>query len=221
MLADANSSVEASPTRQRLTSAERRAAIVRTAIELFAQRGFRGTTTRELALAVGVSEPVLYQHFATKRDLYTAIVDQMVGQRAAEAEKSICQFEHSSDDRTFFQWYGEQVLDWYLDEPSNIRLLLFSALEGHDLADIWHNRCTIHMIQVMERYVARRMGEAGFRLQNPVIAARAFIGMICQYGQVCAIYQHPVPELSRSEVVSQFVDIFLNGVRPDSTSGVT
>ena len=219
MLVDANSGGEASPTRQRLSSVERRAAILRTAIELFAKRGFRGTTTRELALAVGVSEPVLYQHFATKRELYTAIVDQMVGERAAEGEAALCQFQGTTDDRSFFQWFGEQVLNWYLDDTNHIRLLLYSALEGHDLADIWHNRCTVQFIHIMEQYVERRVAEGAFQRQNPVIAARAFIGMICHYGQVCAIYQRPVSELSRQEVVSQFVAIYLNGIRPDSALG--
>lgn len=219
MLVDANPGGETLPTRQRLSSSERRAAIIRTAIDLFAKRGFRGTTTRELALAVGVSEPVLYQHFATKRDLYTAIVDQMVGERAAEGEAALCKFHGTTDDRSFFQWFGEQVLNWYLDETNHIRLLLYSALEGHDLADIWHNRCTVQFIQMMEQYVERRIAEGAFQQQNPVIASRAFIGMICQYGQVSAIYQRPASELSRQEVVSQFVDIFLNGIRPDSHLG--
>lgn len=221
MLVDANSGGETAPTRQRLSSAERRAAIIRTAIDLFAKRGFRGTTTRELALAVGVSEPVLYQHFATKRELYTAIVDQMVGERAAEGEASCCRFEGTTDDRAFFQWFGEQVLNWYLDETNHIRLLLYSALEGHDLADIWHNRCTVQFVQMMEQYVRRRIEEGAFQRLDPVVASRAFLGMLCQYGQVSAIYQHPAPELSRHEVVSQFVEIFLNGIRPDSSLGAS
>lgn len=219
MLVDANSGADASPTRQRLSSAERRAAIIRTAIDLFAKRGFRGTTTRELALAVGVSEPVLYQHFATKRDLYTAIVDQMVGEAAAEGQAALCQFEGTTDDPAFLQWFGEQLLNWYLDESNHVRLLLYSALEGHDLADIWHQRCTVHFIQVLELYLERRMADGVFQRQNPVIAARAFIGMIGQYGQVSAIYQRPAPELSRQEIVSQFVNIFLNGIRPESAAG--
>ena len=219
MLVDANSGSEASPTRQRLSSVERRAAIIRTAIDIFAKRGFRGTTTRELALAVGVSEPVLYQHFATKRDLYTAIVDHMVAEAAAEGEASLCRFQDTTDDRAFFQWFGEQVLDWYLDDTNHIRLLLYSALEGHDLADIWHNRCTVQFIQVIEQYIARRMADGAFQPQSAIIAARAFVGMICHYGQVSAIYQHPAPELPRQEVVSQFVNIFLNGIRIDSTLG--
>ncbi|MFM9597624.1 TetR/AcrR family transcriptional regulator, partial [Streptomyces scabiei] len=68
----------------RLSRAERRAAIIEAAIELFSEKGFRGTTTRELAQAVGVSEPVLYQHFATKKELYIAILSEkaVAGERA-------------------------------------------------------------------------------------------------------------------------------------------
>ena len=59
----------------RLSSQQRRSAILGTAIRLFAERGFRGVTTRELAAAVGVSEPVLYQHFPSKKELYSAIIE--------------------------------------------------------------------------------------------------------------------------------------------------
>jgi AcrR family transcriptional regulator len=48
------------PKRQRLSKDQRRQAIVEAAAALFAERGFRGVTTRELAKAVGVTEPVLY-----------------------------------------------------------------------------------------------------------------------------------------------------------------
>ena len=60
----------------RMSSEERRAAIIHAACRLFAEKGFRGTTTRELAAAVGVTEPVLYEHFRTKRDLYSAIIGE-------------------------------------------------------------------------------------------------------------------------------------------------
>src|SRR5437764_12689967 len=60
----------------RMKSEERRAGIIAAAVRLFAEKGFRGTTTRELASAIGVTEPVLYQHFGTKRDLYAAIIEE-------------------------------------------------------------------------------------------------------------------------------------------------
>ena len=61
----------------RLSSQERRAGIISAAIRLFSEKGFRGATTRELASIVGVSEPVLYQHFSTKRDIYSAILEEL------------------------------------------------------------------------------------------------------------------------------------------------
>src|SRR5947209_12434188 len=60
---------------KRMSSEERHKQIVQTAIRLFSQKGFRGTTTKEIALAAKVNEAIIFRHFATKDDLYTAILD--------------------------------------------------------------------------------------------------------------------------------------------------
>ena len=59
--------------KQRMTAEERKLAIVRTALPLFARQGFAETTTKELARAAGVSEPLLYKHFPSKEALYLEI----------------------------------------------------------------------------------------------------------------------------------------------------
>src|ERR687891_2370287 len=59
----------------RLTSEERRQAIVDAVKGVFAEKGFDGTTTRELANAAGVSEALLYKHFPSKESLYAAMLD--------------------------------------------------------------------------------------------------------------------------------------------------
>src|SRR5204862_6094016 len=58
-----------------MAGGERRRQILRLAVRLFSQRGFRGTTTKEMALAAGVSEAMVFRHFATKGALYSAILD--------------------------------------------------------------------------------------------------------------------------------------------------
>jgi AcrR family transcriptional regulator len=67
--------VTVAPTR--LPAAERRLALIETAIKVFSDGSYRGTTTAELARAAGVSEPILYRHFASKRDLYLAALDHV------------------------------------------------------------------------------------------------------------------------------------------------
>jgi AcrR family transcriptional regulator len=59
-----------STTRQRLSAGERRARIEDEAARLFAQRGYEATTVDDIAAAVGVTKPILYRHFASKKELH-------------------------------------------------------------------------------------------------------------------------------------------------------
>lgn len=68
-------------TQKRLSRAERRRAIVRAAVPVFASKGFRGATTRDLAQAAGVSEALLYRHFPSKQALYEAIAGEHLEDR--------------------------------------------------------------------------------------------------------------------------------------------
>lgn len=68
-------------SRKRLTRAERRRSIVRAAAPIFASKGFRGATTRDLAQAAGVSEALLYRHFPSKQALYEAITREHLEDR--------------------------------------------------------------------------------------------------------------------------------------------
>jgi len=64
-----------STTRARLTAEERRAAVLQCACTVFSKGSYRGTTTAEIARQAGVTEPILYRHFESKRALYLACLD--------------------------------------------------------------------------------------------------------------------------------------------------
>src|SRR5580693_8894396 len=68
----------------RLTAEQRRGQLFAVAMELFAQRGYRATTMDDIAETAGVTKPLLYQHFASKRALYLELVDS-VAQSMLEA----------------------------------------------------------------------------------------------------------------------------------------
>ena len=61
----------------RMAAADRRRHLIETAIRVFSEGSYRGTTTAEIARAAGISEPILYRHFASKRDLYLAALDHV------------------------------------------------------------------------------------------------------------------------------------------------
>lgn len=65
------------PVKQaRLPAFERRAAIVSAALEVFGSGSYAGSTTAEIARAACVSEPIIYRHFPSKRDLWFACLDE-------------------------------------------------------------------------------------------------------------------------------------------------
>jgi AcrR family transcriptional regulator len=65
-----------SAQRVRLPAEERRAAVLDAACTIFCRGTYRSTTTAEIAKHAGVTEPVLYRHFSSKRDLYLACLEQ-------------------------------------------------------------------------------------------------------------------------------------------------
>jgi AcrR family transcriptional regulator len=85
----------------RLPAVRRRRQLLDVALELFAQRGFHGASMDELAEAAGVTKPVLYQHFGSKRELYLEVLDDVgsrllteIGKAAAAAGTPRQQVEH-------------------------------------------------------------------------------------------------------------------------------
>ena len=61
---------------QRLPVAERRALIIEAAGQLFGERGYEATRLDQIAAAAGVTKPIVYRHFDSKRDLYLALLDR-------------------------------------------------------------------------------------------------------------------------------------------------
>src|SRR5207248_2269849 len=80
----------------KLSSEERRAAIIKAVRRVFAEKGFDGTTTRELAQAAGVSEGLLFKHFPHKETLYAAMQLACCHQEDCERTRRLKSLEPST-----------------------------------------------------------------------------------------------------------------------------
>src|SRR5262245_59143359 len=116
---------------------DRRQEILTAAMELFSKKGFRGTTTRDLAYQAGVNEAIIFRHFKTKEELYTAILQHKAGENRDSPCEELEQLAAGSDDSTFFEFLGRTFLERHERDSTFFRLLLFSALEGHELSEMF------------------------------------------------------------------------------------
>jgi AcrR family transcriptional regulator len=96
----------------RLTANARREQILDVALEVFATAGFHGASMNEVAEAVGVTKPVLYQHFDSKRDLYQALIDEVGNRLLASIAKATAEATDGKSQTelgfgAYFRWVSE------------------------------------------------------------------------------------------------------------------
>lgn len=199
---------------QRLSSQDRRAAILEAAVSLFSERGFRGVTTRELAARVGVSEPVLYQHFPSKKDLYSAIIEASKDDHYTEALDSLQRMADQASDEEFFTHLAYSMIRWYELKPELLRLVLFSNLEGHELREEFHDKQSKPFAEIIVGYIERRTQAGAFTNVNPLAAALTFCGAIGHFCQSSVLFSSSIcAGVERGEFVNLVVSLFLNGIR--------
>jgi AcrR family transcriptional regulator len=78
---------------RRLTAEQRRQQLVDVALELFARRGYRATTMDDIADAAGVTKPLVYQHFSSKRALYLELVNSIAQELLIAIRGAVVQAE--------------------------------------------------------------------------------------------------------------------------------
>src|SRR2546425_700209 len=89
---------------------DRRQDILGAAMQLFAAKGFRGTTTRDLASHAEINEAIIFRHFSTKEELYRAILEEKMKQRDPAKFEELMQLAQSGDDLQFLEAVGHTML---------------------------------------------------------------------------------------------------------------
>ncbi|MGD0266246.1 MAG: TetR/AcrR family transcriptional regulator [Candidatus Methylomirabilota bacterium] len=198
--------------RVRLSGAARRQQIIEVAADLFSRKGFGGTTTKQVAQAIGVSETTIFKHFASKEELYAAIIEAKA--HTEEILGSVTPVASQQDDAGLLRSLARQMIARVQRDPALMRLLLFSALEGHSLSDLFFRSHMQRIDDFLGRYIADRVAAGAFRPVDPTQAAWNFIGMVTHHILLRELFgQKPLPHLTVDQIIEEIVSLFLEGVR--------
>lgn len=107
---------------RRLSGRERRAQLLRIAGDGFAESGYHALSMEAIADAAGVSKPVLYQHFPSKRALYRALVEDAADELQLQVSREL---EGTSDNRQRIT--GAITAFFTFVEDPRFRLLFLTA----------------------------------------------------------------------------------------------
>ena len=196
---------------------ERRSQILRIAIKLFSSQGFSGTTTKKIAEAAGVSEAMVFRHFATKRELYHAILDHKACEgRTANPFEAVSDALAAKDDEQLFYKLLLNALENHEKDPEFMRLLFHSAAEGHELAEMFIEENIVPIYEFLSAYIAGRQAEGVFREDiKPRVIVRAFIGMMIHHALNNSLWdkKRRLLDITNEEAALAFTAIILNGIK--------
>lgn len=197
----------------KMSSEDRRKSILQVAKELFARKGFLGVTTRELAGALGVTEPVLYEHFPSKRTLYDEVLRAESKIQVAEFRKALKPYEEARDDEKFFLEAGAFLMRRTERDPAKLRFLLQVLLEGGDAAGHFYQHQTLPTHQLLRQYIETRIAEGAFVPLDARVAARQFLGFVIYHNTMQLLLDDTFLDVSADAVLREFVTTFLRGLR--------
>jgi AcrR family transcriptional regulator len=199
----------------RMAGEERRLQILRIAVSLFSQRGFRGATTKEIAQAAGISEAMVFRHFATKEELFAAILDHKA---CAEGLGDPCELVADAvrrkDDRAVFETLARRALQQHEQDPGFMRLLLHAALEEHQLTQMFWDTFVLRIYEFLGDYIRERQRDGAFRDVDPRIAVRALIGMVMHHSLSNNLWDptRRLLNISNEQAAHDFTEILLKGI---------
>jgi AcrR family transcriptional regulator len=212
------------PNGSRMSAENRKLQILRVAVGLFSQRGFGGTTTKEIAQAAGVSEAMVFRHYATKQELYSAILDHKAcSGDTMNPEEMVAEALQEKDDRGVFERLALGALEHHELDPEFQRLLLHAALEGHELAEMFFEKFVRRVYALLGNYIAGRQRDGAMKKIDPAIVVRAFIGMIIHHSLNNNLWdpKRRLLKISNEEAAKQFADILLNGISTGNGTNIT
>ena len=200
----------------RMAGDKRRQQLLQVAMRLFSERGFSGTTTKEIANAAGISEAMVFRHFANKDELYSAILDHKAcSRRFQNPFEELAEKVEAKDDFGVFSTMALNALEHHTEDCDFLRLMLYSALEAHDLARMFFEGFITEVYEFLGAYIVERQKDGAFREVNPRIVVRAFIGMFVHHSLNNILWdkEQKLLKISNEDAAREFATILLNGIK--------
>ncbi len=195
----------------RLPREERRRQIVEVASEHFAEMGFMGTTTRELARACGVSEAVIYKHFRSKEELFDEVLQRKMGE--VDAGVYLKDLPDDIPLLDAFRSVASRILDIGLGDPLIQKLLLAATIAGSPEAQKLYLSWRIPFVKFLEKRIAKGIEEGEVRQVDPTLTARSFIGLVNDCVLNCNLWQeYGFGDFDKDRSINNNAPIFVRGI---------
>jgi AcrR family transcriptional regulator len=194
-----------------MTSAERREQLIDVSRELFAARGYEGTSVEEIAARAQVSKPVVYEHFGGKEGLYAVVVDREVnrlldGILSSMDAESLAVANPDNRQRELIERAALALLDYIESNTDGFRILSRDSSVGQSTGSFASLLSDI--ASQVEGILVAEFRSRGLEAKTAPMYAQMLVGMVALTGQWWLDARRP----KKSEVAAHVVNLAWNGL---------
>ncbi|GAA3640335.1 TetR/AcrR family transcriptional regulator [Microlunatus ginsengisoli] len=194
-----------------MTSAERREQLIDVARELFAARGYEGTSVEEIAAKAQVSKPIVYEHFGGKEGLYAVVVDREVntlldGILSSLTAETLADANPENRQRELIERAALALLDYIESNTDGFRILSRDSSVGQSTGSFASLLSDI--ASQVEGILVAEFRSRGLEAKTAPMYAQMLVGMVALTGQWWLDARRP----KKSEVAAHVVNLAWNGL---------
>jgi AcrR family transcriptional regulator len=157
-------------------SEDRRRQIMEAALPVFAAKGFRGATNRDIAQAAGITTSLIYWYFQSKEDLFTAILDEMVP--IGEFALPLAQMTEAPPEEVLpFLAQGVFLLIQHSPFFLIMRILVAESMQTPEMGRRF-NTIFIRILDPLVVYLQAQIARGRLRAEDPLLMAQTFISSL-------------------------------------------
>ena len=197
-------------------------------LELFSTRGYDSVSVGEIAKAVGIKAPSLYNHFSGKQAIFDAILDATAAQYEADTDKldihvqdmaqDISVFTEITDDFLFEK--VRQIFEYSVHNESISRFRRMMTIEqfrSPELAALYSQRYVDRVLHYHAGLFRDLIAAGKVRAEDPDTLALLYVAPVLTLIGICD--RQPEREAECREKLRQHVDLFFQMTRPDGGGG--
>ncbi len=189
---------------------ERRQAILKAAMKVFARKGYAAATIRAIAREAGIAQGTIYLYFPSKRDLLLALYRSMI----LESLEQILARPETGDTEGFLRSLVVDRIRRFRRNPQAVRFALTELPLHAELRGKVYQEIGLEQLQRLRAFLADRIAAGELRPLRPEIAARALQGMYVIFTLAETVFgDRAVARLTPEEIADEVVRLFLDGAR--------
>jgi len=194
------------PNSRKIQAEERRLQILDTALEVFASKGFNGTSIKDIAEAAGISQGLMYHYFKSKKALLVVTIEH---HSFLPALREILADRENMPANKVLKEIANKFLDTLDAKKSLVKILIRDVAFDPEISDAWANLCQ-EGVSLLKKYIDGSISRGEFRPHNSEVTARCMLANVVMFHFTREVFKSS--SITRAEYIEEVFNNTLKGI---------